>query len=103
MGCRFVWRVGDDSYAPLLSVGDEIEYVEQHPRPGDLALLEVGPASVPRVAELVCTGIHDVIVRDIRTGDEECIAAPTVRRASRVVGARSAAGVFTKLSRRWPV
>jgi hypothetical protein len=103
MGCRFVWRVGDDSYTPLVSAGDEIEYVEQQPRPGDLALLEVGPASVPRVAELVCTGVHDVIVRDIRTGNEERIAAPTLRRASRVVGARNAAGVFTKLGRGWPV
>jgi hypothetical protein len=103
MGCRFVWQVGDESYAPLFSEGDEIEYVEQHPRPGDLALLEIGPASIPRVVELVCTGVHDVIFRDIRTGDEERIAASTLRRASRVVGARSAAGVFTKLGRRWPV
>jgi hypothetical protein len=103
MGCRFVWRVGDDSYTPLLSAGDEIEYVEQHPRPGDLALFEVGPASLPRIAELVCTGVHDVIVRDIRTGNEERIAASTLRRASRIIGARNAAGFFTKLSRRWPV
>src|SRR5262245_52284584 len=103
MGRRFVWQVVDDSAEPIAATGEAVEYVEQHPRPGDLALFELHPAGVALVAELVATGGGDFICRDLVTGEERCIAASAVQRLSRVIGTRTRTGDFVRLARGWPV
>jgi hypothetical protein len=103
MGRRYVWQVVDETALPVASAGEAIEYVEQQPRPGELALLELKPAGVAAVAELVTTTGRDFVVRDLRTRQERRIPANTVFRASRVVGTRTRCGDFVRLARGWPV
>jgi hypothetical protein len=103
MGRRFVWQVVDATAEPLAVIGEAVEYVEQQPRPGDLAIFELRPAGVALVAELVTTTGRDFLVRDLGTRRERRIAAAVVMRASRVVGTRTRNGDFVSLARGWPV
>ena len=103
MGRRFVWQVVDTTAEPLATIGEAIEYVEQQPRPGDLALFEMRPVGVAQVAELITHTSRDFLVRDLRTRQERRIATAWVMRASRVVGTRTRAGDFVRLTRGWPV
>jgi hypothetical protein len=102
MGRRFVWQVVDATAEPLAVIGEAVEYVEQPPRPGDLAIFELRPAGVAQVAELVIASASDFLVRDLATGEERRIDARTVQRASRVVGTRTRGGDFVRLARGWP-
>jgi hypothetical protein len=103
MGRRFVWQVVDSTAEPVAAVGEAVEYVEQQPRPGELALIELKPAGVAAIAELVGTSGRDLVVRDLRSRQERRIAGSAVLRASRVVGTRTRAGDFVRLARGWPV
>lgn len=103
MGRRFVWQVVDATAEPLAVIGEAVEYVEQQPRPGDLAIFELRPAGIAQVAELILTTDHDFLVRDLATREERRICGSLVMRASRVVGTRTRAGDFVRLARGWPV
>jgi hypothetical protein len=103
MGRRFVWQVVDTTAEPLAVIGEAVEYVEQQPRPGDLAIFELRPAGVAQVAELIIVTGRDFLVRDLGTRQERRIAGSLVMRASRVVGTRTRSGEFVRLARGWPV
>jgi hypothetical protein len=103
MGRRFVWQVVDATAEPLAVIGEAVEYVEQQPRPGDLAIFELRPAGVAQVAELIIVTGRDFLVRDLGTRQERRIAGSLVMRASRVVGTRTRTGEFVRLARGWPV
>jgi hypothetical protein len=103
MGRRFVWQVVDATGEPLAAIGEAIEYVEQQPRPGDLALFELRPAGATQLAEIITSTGRDFLVRDLKTRQERRIAAAAVLRASRIVGTRTRAGDFVRLARGWPV
>jgi hypothetical protein len=103
MGRRFVWQVVDTTAEPLAVIGEAVEYVEQQPRPGDIAVFELRPAGVAQVAELIIATGRDFLVRDLGTRQERRIAGSLVMRASRVVGTRTRSGEFVRLARGWPV
>jgi len=103
MGRRFVWQVVDTTAEPLAVIGEAVEYVEQQPRPGDIAVFELRPAGVAQVAELIIATGRDFLVRDLGTRQERRIAGSLVMRASRVVGTRTRTGEFVRLARGWPV
>jgi hypothetical protein len=103
MGRRFVWQVVDTTAEPLAVIGEAVEYVEQQPRPGDLAIFELRPAGIAEVAELIMTTGRDFLVRDLTTRQERRIPSRLVIRASRIVGTRTRAGDFVRLARGWPV
>lgn len=103
MGRRFVWQLVDGLAEPIAASGEAIEYVEQRPRPGDLALLELWPSGVASVAELVATNESGFLVRDLTTGEERRIHGERVQRLSRIVGTRTKSGNFVRLARGWPV
>jgi hypothetical protein len=103
MGRRFVWHLVDASAEPVAVSGEAIEYVEQHPRPGDLALFELRPAGVAAIGELVSSNAACLVIRDLTTGEERKLEMGCVQRLSRVVGTRNKAGDFVRLARGWPV
>lgn len=103
MGRRFVWQVVDDSAEPIAAAGEAVEYVEQHPRPGELALFELRPAGVAVVVELIAARSGSFLCRDLATGEERRIAVSAVQRLSRVIGTRTRTGDFVRLARGWPV
>jgi hypothetical protein len=103
MGRRFVWQVVDATAEPLAVIGEAVEYVEQQPRPGDLAIFELRPAGVAQIAELIIANGRDYLVRDLGTRQERSIPSRLVQRASRIVGTRTRAGDFVRLARGWPV
>jgi hypothetical protein len=103
MGRRFVWQIVDATAEPLAGFGEAVEYVEQQPRPGDLAIFEMQPAGIAQVAEVIMGTGHDFLVRDLSTRQERRIAGATIQRASRIVGTRTRAGDFVRLARGWPV
>jgi len=103
MGRRFVWHLVDDSAEPLAVSGEAIEYVEQHPRPGDLALFELRPAGVASIGELISSNASSLVIRNLATGEERKLEMSGVQRLSRVVGTRNKSGDFVRLARGWPV
>ena len=102
MGRRFVWQLVDDSARPLAGLGEALEYVEQRPRPGDLALIELYPTGVAAVAELVSSSREGLVVRDLGSGARRVIPDRLVQRASRIVGRRTRSGTFVSFGGRWP-
>jgi hypothetical protein len=100
---RFLWQVVDDSAEPVAQLGEAVEYVEQPPRPGELALVELHPAGVSAVGEFLVAEDDGFVLRDLFTGEKRVFESDAVQRVSRIVGTRTRGGEFVRRARGWPV